>query len=725
MRRIAAVLVCSVVSSCSSFSDVPATQGRTETPLTLDRLVSGPSLTGSPPSAPIWSPDSRHFAFRWRGNASADATREIWLATKGGANVRRLTGGGSESSSVGDAMWLPSGEGLLFVRSGALWRVQLDGTTARAAEIGGGAVDLSLSPDGSRLAFRRAGDLWLVALASGEVQRVTSVGQPSISKLPIGRYRRREVEIGSYVWGGPTYAWSPDSRSIAVHHVDRRTMRSVPFPDYLGKETDPNFVRRTYPGDDNEIRRVGIFDVASGELRLLDLPDPESVRVVDFSWSRHGRLLIDRESDTAVDRWLHVLEPGAEAPTELWHDRRETRVYTSVGAAWHPDGDHLIVLSDRADRYGLYALHRERPEPKLLSDAAFDVLSPPVVSADGSIFYTSNDPVPHEVHVCRTTLAGGAARLTQKAGAWRPYPSPDGASLALVHSDDTTPSELYVRAVSGAGGESRRLTESTPAAFGEHAWVKPRYVTFASKSDGATLHARIFEPPGLDRTKRHPVVFGPVYSNTVRNRWGGFYGQFQQLLVARGYLVVQVDVRGSTGYGRAFREAFLGDFAGRDLEDLASAVHYLESLDYVDPERIGIWGSSYGGTLTAYALLKKPGLFDAGVACAAAVDPYFFGSDDVAIVRRPKSLPEAFVRGAAQYAANLEDPLLLIHGMQDQVVPFRTVVALAEALMRAGKDFDFAFAPRATHGWTRPAHYGRYLLGKLLAHFDRHLRNTD
>ena len=133
------------------------------------------------------------------------------------------------------------------------------------------------------------------------------------------------------------------------------------------------------------------------------------------------------------------------------------------------------------------------------------------------------------------------------------------------------------------------------------------------------------------------------------------------------------------------------------------------------------FGGSYGGTLTVYALLKKPGLFNAGVACAAAVDPYFFGGDDVAIVRRPATHSQAFSRGAAQYAANLRDPLLLIHGMQDQVVPFKTVVALAEELMRHGADFDFAFAPAATHGWTRPTHYARYLLGKLIAHFERHL----
>ena len=113
--------------------------------------------------------------------------------------------------------------------------------------------------------------------------------------------------------------------------------------------------------------------------------------------------------------------------------------------------------------------------------------------------------------------------------------------------------------------------------------------------------------------------------------------------------------------------------------------------------------------------------FNSTLSPPSLVDQHFFGTDDVAIVRRPETHPEAFLRGAAQYAGRLEDPLLIIHGMQDQVVPFKTVVDLAEELMRKGKDFDFAFAPAGTHGWTRPPHYARFLLGKLIAHFERHL----
>ena len=165
-------------------------------------------------------------------------------------------------------------------------------------------------------------------------------------------------------------------------------------------------------------------------------------------------------------------------------------------------------------------------------------------------------------------------------------------------------------------------------------------------------------------------------------------------------------------------DSFLTD---QDIEDYASAVDYMESLNYVDPDRIGIWGSSYGGTLSVYSLLMKPGLFQVGVAAAAAVDPVFFGTDDVAIVRRPQTHPHIFERKALNYAANLQDKLLFIHGIQDHVVPFKTTAVLAEELIKQGKDFDFVFAPGATHGWSREQHYNRYLFGKLIEYFDRYL----
>ncbi len=702
--------------------DVSAVQGVVPNALTIDQILARPSLAGASPSSPAWSPDGHGLAFLW--SQPDMPRREIWLVDPGGSGRRRLTGTSKDTGGVGSFQWMPDSGSLVYTRSGSLWRAALDGKSVLLSSLPGGASSLRVSPNGRHVSFLSGGDLWLFDVPTGNLTQATSVGVPSISTVPAGRYSRPDVEIGPYIWGGPTYAWSPDSQNIAVHHVDRRSVRVVPFPDYLGEETAPNPVRRGYPGDPNEARSVGLLRVESGELTLLELPDPSANRIVDFSWSPSGQLLIDRESDTAVDRWLHVLNPATGAVAEILHDRRDSRVYTLGGSAWHPDGEHVVFLGDLEDRYGLYLCGPDMESPRRLTTPAFDVTAPPQVTAGGAgaIFYQSNEPSPYERHIFRLALDGtSSTRITALPGQNRAFPSPDGQRLAVLNSADNTPTELYLVDASGVGAPEVQVTDSTPPAFAQRPWARVSYATFPSRADGVTLHARILEPRNLDRSKRYPVIFGPVYSNTVRNRWGGRWTMLQQLLVERGNIVVQVDVRGSTGYGRTFREEFLGDFAGKDLEDLESAVEYMKGLPHVAPDRIGIWGSSYGGTLTIYALLKKPGLFKAGVAGASAVDPYFFGGDDVAIVRRPATHPETFLRGAAQYAANLVDHLLIIHGMQDQVVPFKTTVALAEELMLQGKDFDFAFAPRATHGWTSRPHYARYLLGKLVAHFDRHL----
>jgi dipeptidyl-peptidase-4 len=286
--------------------------------------------------------------------------------------------------------------------------------------------------------------------------------------------------------------------------------------------------------------------------------------------------------------------------------------------------------------------------------------------------------------------------------------------VAFLHSDDAMPQELYLG--------DRRITRSPPPEFEATRWAAVRYATVPGSTAGVDLHLRILEPPVLEPGRRYPVVFGPVYTDTVRDRWDPRWSGLQQLLVQHGFLVVQVDSRGSTGYGRAFREKFLFEWGRSDLDDYQDAAALMKSRPWVDPARVGIFGSSYGGLVTVFALLRRPGLFAAGVACAPAVDPAYFGSDDVAVARTPQAHPEVFEQGkAVRYAQGLQDPLLLIHGMADDVVPFQTSVMLAQELVKQHKDFDFAFTATATHRWAARPDDALYLYGKLVQHLERHL----
>jgi dipeptidyl-peptidase-4 len=692
--------------------------------LSIERIVTGAAaLTGTSPSSPTWSPSSQTVAFLW--NDGGQGGRTIWVVDRAGTVPRRLLPP-ENSAPVSALRWTPDGAALLFLQRNQLWRVPSTGGEAMPLTTTAGEIaEFALSPDGQQLSFLRDGDLWLLPVRGGAPTRVTSVAVAPIGTVPLGTYFRREVEIGGATWSGPSpsYAWSPDSKTIALQQVDRRGVRPFGMPYYLGDTTLTNLVRRGAPGAANEVRTVRLYDVTTGALTTVSLADSSSTRTVNLEWSPTGMLLIDRESDDAIERRLFVLTAAAPMPRQIWRDVRASRVYNDIASTWSADGKSVLMTSDLDDRYRVYRITPGDTTAVPLTPASADVAGVAMPNAAArSIDYVSTAPRPSERHLFRVSVTGGPARqLTTRAGTHTPFVSPDGRTVALLSSSDTEPTELYLLETR-AGATERRITTSPTAAFAAIPWVAPRYVTFSSRTGGAPLHARIVFPPRLDSTRKYPVLFGPVYSNTVRNRWGGANGMLQQhLAIDKGYIVVQVDVRGSTGYGRAFREQFLMDWGGGDLEDLESAVMYLKSLPFVDARRFGIWGSSYGGTLTVYSLLKKPGLFQAGVAAAAAVDPFLFGSDDVAIVRRPQTHPAAFTRGAKQHAGNLRDHLLLIHGMQDDVVPFASVVALAEEFMRLGKDFDFAFAPAATHGWTQRPYYATYLLNKLVGHFDRYL----
>jgi len=715
--------------------------------LTLEQVVSRPSIIGTAPASPVWSPDSRRLAFAW--NDRGMPFRDLWIVSADGSGLRRLTdlerthpstappAGRSTAAlaaqaaarargGIGEYLWLRDSRTVLFTSAGSIFRVDADGGTPVRMELGGAAANLAVSPDGTRLAFLRDGDLWMWTIDAGAPPvRLTTVAAPGIARVPLGTYNRADVEVGTGVWGASwsPFAWAPDGRTIAFHQVDRRHIRRVPFPSYLGEETVVSELRRGYPGDENERRTLHLLDVGTRQVRAIALDEPGYRAVSDFQWAPDGRLMIDRVSDTGTDRWLSVLDATATVPRQLWHDHRATRIYPSYSARWHPDGRRVVVLADLTDRDHLYAIDSTtaKPTPQPLTSGSWDVIDLADISADGTLTFTSTQKNPYERQVYRVRSDGGApVAVTSLAGTHAPVPSPDGRHLATIWTDDVTPPELTIAASGGA--TERRVTTSPLPEFARQQWTRPRYATFQNAVDGYTVHARIFEPANLDRTRRHPVIFGPVYSNTVRNRWNGMAGTLQQYLVQRGYIVVQVDVRGSVGYGRAFREAFLMDYGGKDLDDLQAAVDGLKALPYVDGRRIGIWGSSYGGLLSVYALLKRPGVYAAGVAGAPAVDPHAFGPDDVAITRTPTSHPDAFVRGSAlQLGDDLRDPLLIIHGLMDDVVPFRTTMALAERLMLLGKDFDIATAPAATHAWTAREHYALYFYRKLVGFFDRHL----
>jgi dipeptidyl-peptidase 4 len=712
--------------------------------LTIERIASLPALTGTPPSDPIWSPDSTRVAFLW--NDKGWPFRDVWIAGAADAAPTQITDlskelsaepdGGDSGRSLAqrvtararggatDVVWTPDGRKVVFVYGGDLFQVDATGgATTRLTRGGRGASSPAYSPDGKTLSFLRDGDLWL-RFDGGDLVRATTIGVPAIGVVPGGRFSRLDREVSSYVW-------SPDSRHIALLHFDRRRVRRVPIPDYLGdEETRVHELRRGYPGDNDEPRTVALYRVDEGQMRLLDLPDQTLRSITTFSFSPDSRrLLVDENSEDGNDRWIYVAEVDDRSIRELWHDRGESRVTQFFTSGWQSDGKGVVFIGDLDERYRLYSLPLTGGTPKPLTAGDWDVVGDRgtakvgFVPARKEVFFVANQKNPYERHVYRMPDTGGAiTQVTSLAGIHDPFVSPDGSKVALLHSSDTSPVDLYV-ADAAARTPERRITKSPLPEFYQYKWAQPRYVTFKSRIDGFTLHGRVIEPPNLDRTKKYPVILGSVYSNTVRNEWRGVNSTFQQFLAAEaGYINLQVDIRGSTGYGRQFREKFVRDWGGGDIEDLQSGVEYLATLPYVDPARVGIWGWSYGGTLVTFSLFKKPGLYKAGVGGAPAIDVGHFPTLDVHISKRPNVHPEVFRDDSSiNFAGGLKDHLMIVHGLQDDIVPFKTSVMLVEKLEMLGKDFDLVLLPSGTHGALQKDYYAVFVFRKVLDYFDRYL----
>jgi dipeptidyl-peptidase-4 len=218
-----------------------------------------------------------------------------------------------------------------------------------------------------------------------------------------------------------------------------------------------------------------------------------------------------------------------------------------------------------------------------------------------------------------------------------------------------------------------------------------------------------------------------VYSNSVHNQWGGriFHPTWglDQYLAQQGYVIMNIDISGSSGYGKAFRQRIAQDYGGVDVEDLYSGVKYLVGQGYVDEQRVGIWGSSYGGLLTTTSLFTHPGVYKAGVAGAPATSLFHALTGEMRTMMAPQDHMEQYSKSSAFLKSEgLTDHLMIIHGMKDQVVLFKDSVTLEQRLILQGRDITLTALPNAPHGWdTEGLAQTRYAYLKLANYFKTYL----
>ena len=491
--------------------------------------------------------------------------------------------------------------------------------------------------------------------------------------------------------GGPQPA-----TSLSVYDLERDTVYRVQTAAIPGIRNVPDFM----------------YDYG---FEGSQLPEDRPVSLAGPYWSDDGRYaVVNVRSHDNKDRWIMRLHPETGELSLLDRQRDEAWVAgPGIGGrwggslGWMPDGQRLWFQSEETGYSHLYTVDVLTGEKRALTAGEFEVYSP-MISADHKKWYFhSNEVHPGERHFYSMPLEGGPrTRITSMEGRHDVSLSPDEKTLAVRFSTPTRPWELYVMD-NKAGAEARRITHSVTEAFQSYDWREPELVTFAA-GDGESVWARLYRP-APEVSNRAAVIFvhGAGYLQNAHKWWSSYFREymFHNLLVDLGYMVLDIDYRGSAGYGRDWRTGIYRHMGGKDLSDHVDGARFLVREHGVDPDRIGIYGGSYGGFITLMALFNHPEVFAAGAALRSVTDwAHYHHGYTANILNTPVDDSLAYVRSSPIYfAEGLQGALLMCHGMVDDNVHFQDIVRLTQRLIELGKDnWELAVYPVERHAFTRP-----------------------
>ncbi len=724
MRRLASLL---------ALSAAPLLAGGNA--LTVERICADPPLDGVLPAEVQWLPGGARFVFIAKRGSGAEAPGSLWVedATTG---VRRELlddetlpsfGEGKEAIKPRLAGYrlAPDGDTVLLAGRGDLFLVTFEGKRARRLTATPADEELAgFSPDGRWVSFVRDNDLFVIEVATGAETRLTDTGSPD-RRNGILDWVYEEELAGRKPIG---YAWSPDSRWIAYLTLDEGKVPRYPIEDRLGLHPKTTWQHYPQPGDPNPVVGVSVVQVespAGARTRRDRIWRGENAEYVPrFGWTPDSRAVWCELLDRPQRRLEMVREDVATGTTAtLFVERDDAWINLHDEQRFFADG--RLLWSTEGSGYRHLVMFAADGTPHPITRGSWEVTSVDGVDeAAGWIYFTATEAGPLERQLYRVRPDGrGFARLSREAGSHSADVAPGGAFILDTWSTVSRPPLMRVLA---ADGRVLRTVQPVQAPLVDGFAMGTTEFLTVEGGDGTTLHASLLKPAGFDATRRYPVVvyvYGGPHAQVVRDAWGKQIAMFHQVLAGRGFLVFSLDNRGSAARGRRFERPLLGGLGKVELEDQLAGVAFLKSLPYVDGSRIGIWGWSYGGFMTCYALTNAPGVFAAGAAVAPVTDWRLY---DSIYTERYLKLPADNEAGYAasspvNRAGNLGGALLLVHGTGDDNVHWGNTLEFVDRLYRAGKPYDLQVYPNKTHSILGPE-ARTHLFSRIAEHFERWLR---
>lgn len=746
------------------FASIPAfaQQAQPSFDLTVANIMRGPELYGREPQRVRWSADGRWIYFHWNapGTKWSEPLAPYRVRAVTGATPERLTEAQVDSAGpmFADGTFSRDRRWKAVAFEGDLYLVDTKtGSARRLTQTVVAESSPAIAGDGSAVYFVRENNVYRLDLSGGLVRQLTDVrqgpaprdstytGQRAVLRAQqrelfdavrererldsIAKAERRAHEA---LQPKPLYldpreqvsqlSVSPSGSAILiVTSVPASGARQTDVPQFVTASGYTEQLRvRTKVGDEVASGRVAFLPLAGGDARWLRLVPSDTLRspavALSAGWNDAGTsavlLAVARDFKS---RYVHTVDAtGSLRTIDVLRD--SAWVLTGGGgtnacglcAGWL-DGNRLWFTSEESSFAHVYSASADGSDRRALTSGPWEVLDVSL-SADRRTFYlTTSENSPFDAQLYTMPVAGGTrTRVTTEAGAHQTTRSPDEQWIADVHSFSNKPPELYLMR-NRPGAAMAALTSSPTTAWRSHPWLAPEIVWIPA-SDGARVPARIYRPKDVGAQPNGAAVIfvhGAGYLHNVHHYWSSYAREFMfnHLLATRGYVVLDIDYRGSAGYGRDWRTAIYRHMGGRDLQDQVDGTRYLEKEFGIAPERIGMYGGSYGGFMTLMALFTEPKRFGAGAALRSVTDwahyNQFYTSQ---ILNTPERDSVAYRRSSPIYfAAGLEDPLLMAHGMVDVNVHFQDIVRLSQRLIELGKEnWELAVYPVEDHGFVRP-----------------------
>lgn len=497
------------------------------------------------------------------------------------------------------------------------------------------------------------------------------------------------------IQGRPKVGESPASMAFYLYSLQRDSAYKVDIDSLPGIRDVPAFYQ-DYPKElaaatkANKIRGVGF---------------------VRYTWSPDNKnIAIDIRSDDNKDRWLARWDTATKKLTliDRQHDDAWIDGPGSYNQGWL-DNDHFWFQSEVTGYAHLYSVDIYSGKRKVFTSGNYEVQNA-ILSSDKKYFYiTTNKDDPGQHQYYRLSISDSRLeKITQLTGANEITLSPDEKNIAILYSYSNKPWELYLQS-NKPGTAAQQITfKSESAEFKTYPWRDPKIITFAAR-DGATVYGRVYTPenakPGMPAVV---FVHGAGYLQNAHKWWSSYFREymFHNLLADKGYYVIDIDYRGSAGYGRDWRTGIYRHMGGKDLTDNVDAANYLVKTYGVDASRIGIYGGSYGGFITLMAMFTTPDVFAAGAGLRSVTDWANYNHGYTSnILNEPFNDSIAYHKSSPiYYADGLKGHLLMCHGMVDENVHFQDIVKLSQRLIELHKDnWELAVYPMEDHGFVEPS----------------------